>query len=321
MIFYRDDSLDANFWFAAEEILSETCDEPVFLLWSTEPTVMIGQFQNILSEIDRDYIEKNGIVLTRRRSGGGAIYTDRGTFQYTYWIPGKSHAESGFAECSAPVLAALRDMGLDASFSGRNDIVVNGVKISGTARYVTDKGIVHHGSLLFDADKDKMAGALTPDTEKLTAKGIKSVRSRIVNIKDLLGYEMTADEFYNRIVEKNAEIRTFSDEQKRLILNRKKRWDDWAWIYGENPKFERNKSARYAGGRIKSYVTVTHGVLENLKLEGDFFAVGDVGQFCQTLCGCRYDADDFMRRLVESGIDGDRLIRGMTQKEIFDVIL
>lgn len=321
MIVYRADSDDANFWFAAEEMLSETCDQPVFLLWSTVPTVMVGNFQNIKKETDPIAMQERGVRLVRRRSGGGAIYTDPGTFQYTYWIPGKEHAQAGFAECSAPVLYALRDMGLPAEFSGRNDIVADGCKISGTARYVTENGIVHHGSLLFDADKDAMVAVLTPPAEKLVAKGIDSVRSRIVNIRERLPYDMTAQEFYNRIMEKTEDVRTFSEEQMQRISAIRQRFASWEWVYGNDPEYCHTRTARFAGGSVSVRITAKHGRIQQVSLEGDFFADGDMEAFRKALCGCRKERAEMEAALKENGVEPATLLRGVTADELFSLLL
>ena len=321
MIVYRADCDDANFWFAAEEMLSETCDQPVFLLWSTVPTVMVGNFQNIEKETDPVAMRERGVRLTRRRSGGGAIYTDPGTFQYTYWIPGREHAQAGFAECSAPVLRALREMGLNAEFSGRNDILADGCKISGTARYVTERGIVHHGSLLFDADKDTMAAVLTPPAEKLTAKGIDSVRSRIVNIRERLPHDMTAREFYGRILEKTDDVRVFSEEQLERIRPIRQKFSSWEWVYGNNPEFRRTRTARFAGGTVSVNLVVKHGCIENVGLEGDFFADGNPESFRKALCGCRQERAEMEAALKKNGVDPAALLRGVTADELFSLLL
>ena len=148
--------------------------EPVFLFWNTPPTLMVGKYQNTLEEIDRDFADAHGITIVRRMSGGGTIYTDRGSWQYTFIVPGSGSIH--FSEFLKPILRSLKALGVPAELSGRNDILAGGRKFSGTAQYMTKAATVHHGSLLFETDIDQMVRATTVKDWKMKSKGILAAK-------------------------------------------------------------------------------------------------------------------------------------------------
>ena len=193
MIYIETGSTDVyyNFglenYFATEKRLPDT----VFLFWRTTPTLMVGKYQNILEEINKPYADAHGIHLVRRMSGGGTIYTDLGGWQFTF-IQHKEAGEIEFGQYIAPVIDALREMGVSASFNGRNDLTIDGKKFSGNAQYRLGDCIVHHGSLLFDTDIEQMVASTTVDSYKIISKSIKSVRDRVTNISEHLPVPMDA---------------------------------------------------------------------------------------------------------------------------------
>ena len=179
-----------EYYFAAEKKLPE----PVLLFWRTTPTLMVGKYQNILEEINKPYADAHKIRLVRRMSGGGTIYTDLGGWQFTF-IEHSDQTQIDFSQYIGPVVDAVRELGADAGFNGRNDLLIGGRKFSGNAQYRLPGCIVHHGSLLYDTDLAQMAAATTVDPYKIQSKSIKSVRDRVTNISEHLPRKLPAEQF------------------------------------------------------------------------------------------------------------------------------
>ena len=171
-------------------------DEEFFMLWRNDNAVIVGQNQVIENEVDLDYAQKHDVKIVRRMTGGGAVYHDLGNVNYTYI--GKKASEFGnFLAFAQPVIEFLHTLSVDAQYLGKNDIGIGDRKISGNAQAVREEYILHHGTLLFDVNVSVLEKVLTPDPEKLTSKGIKSVRSRVCNIAAYVA--MSREEFWERI--------------------------------------------------------------------------------------------------------------------------
>ncbi len=233
MIYINSSSTEAAYYFALEEYLMtrKKLRDTVFMFWHTFPTVMIGSGQVAQNEINKDYVEKNGITLVRRQSGGGAIYTDEGAWQFTYILPRTGETVPEFKETGKDILNALISFGIKAEFNDRNDILVGSRKISGNARHLTSDYILHHGSLLYNTDIDAMVQALTPDPMKLISKGIQSVRQRVCNISDIVVFEDFEKSMLREVVKDSDVYKlTQSDENfVQEIANQKYRSDVWTY--------------------------------------------------------------------------------------------
>ena len=184
-----------EYYFTVEKPLGDT----VFLFWRTTPTLMVGRYQNVLEEVDKAYADAHGIRIVRRMSGGGTIYTDMGGWQFTF-IEDAQGEDIRFQQYIAPVIDALGEVGVKAAFNGRNDLTIDGRKISGNAQYRLGGRVVHHGSLLFDTDLAQMAAATTVDRYKIRSKSIQSVRERVTNIAEHLPAPMDAESFKAQVV-------------------------------------------------------------------------------------------------------------------------
>ena len=201
MIFIENDCKDAAFHFSAEEYFTRYLRSvsPVLMLWQTEKTVMIGNNQTVTAEVDLDFAHACGIKVVRRSSGGGAIYTDSGTLLYTVIEPLITEAKAHMEEVAATIVNTLNKMGVPAVREGRNDLLVEGRKISGLAQYALGSHVCTHGSLLYDADLETLTTVLIANPDKLHPKGISSIRSRVTNIKPYLGDKCSVFEFISRL--------------------------------------------------------------------------------------------------------------------------
>jgi len=164
------------------------------MLWQNDNTIVVGRNQNTLSEINYDYVKENNISVVRRMSGGGAVFHDLGNINFTF-ILNSGNDFSNYKKFTQPIIDFLKTLGADASLSGRNDLVIGDKKISGNAQYMYKNRILHHGTLLYNSEENKLASSLRVSGDKIQSKGIKSVRSRITNIHDHITVPLTAKEF------------------------------------------------------------------------------------------------------------------------------
>ena len=273
-------------------------DEDILLLYTNEPSIIIGRNQNTLEEINHHYVLEKGIHVVRRLSGGGAVYHDLGNLNFSFITNSGKENFNNFRKFTAPVIKALNELGVDAELGGRNDILVNGKKISGNAQYITGKRMVSHGTLLFDSDLSQVVEALNVKMSKITSKGIKSVRSRVVNICEHIEKPMDMESFRTHLIEsiiKGSEkitIYTLAQEDWQAVqIFVEERYNSWEWNYGRSPEFNIQKTKRFSLGEIDARIDVQRGRIINIKFYGDFLSEGNVEELEEKLKGIRYDRD------------------------------
>ena len=297
-------STDAYFNLAAEEYLIDRADpRPVFMLWRNADAVIIGRNQNAYAEINSAYVEREGIKVVRRLTGGGAVFHDEGNVNYTFIVPEKEAKALDFARFAAPVVDALRALGADASLSGRNDIEIDGRKVSGNAQCVRSGKIMHHGTLLWSSDPSRIAAALAVDPEKIAAKGIKSVRGRVANISELVGSDMSVTEFIDYLFGFMGTVpRGFTEAETGAISRlRDGKYASWEWNYGESKTFSARAKRRFPYGTVEIGYTLDGGVIKEISILGDFFGVGDISELSRSLCGVRFGKSELIRALARVG--------------------
>lgn len=308
MIYIENQSLDPSFNFALEYYLikeKEIGDE-IFLFWRTEPTLMIGRYQNTIEEINQDYVKQKNIHVVRRISGGGTIYTDPNGWQFSFIIKNKEYNEIDFKKYTDPIIDALSNLGIKACFNNRNDILIEGKKFSGNAQYIEPKCILHHGSILFNTNLEELVKAITVSDEKIISKGIKSVRDRVTNVINYMDRKIESVEFKELMlsyllknVSSDYQLSKADIQRIEEIANEKFR--SWEWNYGKSPKFNITKSNRFKGGKIEFNLNVNKGIIQECKIFGDFFSKGDIAIVSSSLIGCPYKEEDIRVRL--NGID------------------
>jgi len=303
MIYLTSDSLSAHFnlaleyYLATERIINDT----VVFLWRTAPTVVIGKFQNALEELDRQYTEEKGICIARRMSGGGTIYNDEGGLMFTYIVP-ENRPEIDFLSFINPVIEALRDMGVPACASGRNDIMVDGKKISGNAQYKTGGVTVHHGTLMFDVDIDEVVRATTPKPYKITSKSIRSVRERVTNIREYLpaGMDMSREAFKSRLaayLTGDSPVLTLSERDiARVHEIAKEQFAGNVWH--AQPRFSINKILHLPGGNMEFMLETRQNTILSVHLNGDFFGSVEAEEICALLIGTELEPDALTKALA-----------------------
>ena len=310
MIYIETNSTDVCYNFGLEYYFTveKPLDDTVFLFWRTTPTLMVGRYQNVLEEVDKAYADAHNIRIVRRMSGGGTIYTDMGGWQFTF-IEDASGDEIQFQQYIAPMIDALAEVGVRAAFNGRNDLTVDGRKISGNAQYRLGGRVVHHGSLLFDTDLDEMAAATTVDRYKIQSKSIQSVRERVTNIADHLRAPMDPEAFKERVVRhiigpEGTVYAVTPEDSDRIRQLGQERFASWESTYGQGPAFNIERVGRFPGGTMRFRLDVKRGVIQQAAVSGDFFASLDGGSFQNALAGCRYEREAVREALEKSGVNG-----------------
>ncbi|MDO5444511.1 MAG: lipoate--protein ligase [Eubacteriales bacterium] len=322
MYYMETGSTDPAYNLAFEQYVLENCLSGSYvILWQNDNAIIIGRNQNTLQEINRQYVEDKGIRVVRRMTGGGAVYHDLGNLNYSYIT---DYNENISMEAfNAPVCRALRELGLNAESSGRNDITVDGKKVSGVAQRIYKNRILHHGCILFAADTSVLSGALNADPEKFTSKSVKSVSSRVANISDLLEEKIGMDEFKKRIrkelIGSGAETFFLSDTELDLIEDlAEKKYRSWEWNYGHSPEYTFHNKKRFAAGSIEVFLNVKNGYITDVVFFGDFMAQTDHTAASEALKGVRYCREDVRKALDIP--DLDRMFGGITAENIADVI-
>ncbi len=308
-------SHDPAFNLALEETLlaAASAGQPATgMLWVNRPTVVIGRFQNARLEVNADVARARGITVVRRITGGGAVYHDLGTLNYTFiHYLDREGCIPSFREAGRPVAEALRSLGLPVEFSGRNDLLLEGRKVAGVAYCRQGRRCLHHGCILVDTDLTRLTGVLSVDPAKLAAKGVASVRSRVTNLADWLAERnpsaprLTVQDVCAAIMEREGAPRPLTGAETRAAETlRASKHATWDWVYGAAPPYTERKTRRFAWGGVEALFDVRQGQVASCRLYGDF--LGDsVGPALieQALTGIRYNADSLRAALDALPLD------------------
>lgn len=309
MRYLRNTSTDPYFNMAFDEYALEQLplDDPLFFLWQNRPSVIVGLNQDVYGEVDMDYLRQHGIALVRRVTGGGAVYHDLGNLNYT--IVGRTtQLEHDYPEYTRHMLYALQSLGVQAELSGRNDILVDGRKVSGYAKRVYKDRLMVHGTLMFDVDIARLTAALTPSTEKLSSKGIASVRSRVANLKDYLPH-LADIQAFQQALERHLScnytdteyLLTEAQRQAITTLGQSK-FASPEWIYNRRRPTTQHYSARLACGTIEVQLETSGTHLTACRFYGDFLGNLPTTDIEQKLIGCEYTPSALAHRLEQCNI-------------------
>lgn len=323
---------DASLNIALETYLVENrlVDEPILLFYINDPSIIVGRNQNTIEEVNQAYVEEKGIRVVRRMSGGGAVYHDRGNFSFCF-IKDDDGSFRDFASFTQPVIEALHKMGAKgAELKGRNDLLIEDKKFSGNAMYAKNGRMTAHGTILFDADLDEVTKALKPRKEKFESKGIKSVRSRVTNIKPYVSPEyqkLTTEEFRDLLLLEIFGVES-RDQVKELKLTeadwakvreiQAERFGNWDWNYGQSPAFAIQMSQKFPFGFVDFRFNVEQGVIKEVKVYGDFFGLGDISDVEDALVGVRFEREAVNQ--VFENLDFNKYFGRVTAEEILTLI-
>ena len=269
---YKSDTLDPYLNLATEKILFDTVSDNccILYLWQNKNTVVIGRNQNPWLECRCKLLESEGGKLARRLSGGGAVYHDIGNLNFTFICSTENY---NLQNNLSAIKSACNLAGINAEFSGRNDILANGKKFSGNAFYNSNGKSYHHGTLLISADMEKLQRYLTPPKAKLEAKGIKSTKSRVVNLSDLspsLTCEKMAEHMSSSF-EETYKIKSISDIyiDKKKLHELSQEYGSWEYLYGTPMPFTLSIEDHFSWGNINIQFLVKNGIIKSTKVYSD----------------------------------------------------
>ena len=317
--FITHDNNDAYFNLASEEYLLKQTDRYYIYLWVNDKSVIVGTNQNAIEEVNLAYTESQGIKVVRRLTGGGSVYHDKGNLCYTIIAPYDADQDN-YKTFTAPIIKYLNDLGVKAEFSGRNDIVIDGKKISGNAQTIFKNRIMHHGTILFDTDSQELSKCLNPSKLKMESKGIKSVRARVTNVKEHLKEEMNISEFKCGLEKEflsECDKYEFSTQDKleiQKLIDQK--YSKFEWNIGRSPKGKNNFTFKFDFGIFSLNFDTNHGLIENAIITGDFFEKQAVSEFSKKLIGIRFSKEQFQKAFENVG----DYIFGAIGNEIVDKI-
>ena len=308
------------FYFAVEEYVARHyTDDDYFMGWRVNPTVMLGRNQLIDNEVNTDYCKEHKIDIFRRKSGGGCIYADKGCIQFSY-ISRAVNANEAFAAYMQRMADLLKGLKIDAQLSGRNDILINGTKVSGCAFYQLSNRSVLRNSLLFDTQLDHLSNALTPAKEKLQSKGVASVRQRVTNVATYTQLDILAFMDYVQQEMCGTEVLELTEEDMKEVAEIEKELTSDEFVYGKNPKYSLIRKHRFEGvGTLEVHIELKNNIIGSINMVGDYFLLGDIDHdFLSLLKGC-----EFTREAVEEilqSIDLSTIIRGLKLRQFLRLL-
>ncbi len=261
---------------AMEEFLVKNYSENIFMLWQNEATVVVGKHQNALAEINHQFLEENKIKLARRLSGGGTVYHDHGNLNFTFILNGEEGKLVDFGKYTNLIVEFLNQAGVPAQSNQRHDITINGLKVSGNAEHIFKNRVLHHGTLLFNSDLERLNKAINPASIKYIDKAVQSVRSKVTNIRPFLNQEMNIRQFKKNLMEfvlyntSGSQIHKLNKiEWKEVMKLSIEKYASWEWIYGYSPQYEVRSMMISGIGEINVRLLVKKGIITESEIKND----------------------------------------------------
>lgn len=306
-------------------------DEPILYFYINDNSIIIGKNQNTRAEINMPYVKEHNVNVVRRFSGGGAVYQDLGNICFCFITDDDGDSFRNFKKFTDPVIEALHKMGVEgAELKGRNDLVIDGKKFSGNAMYTHKGRMTAHGTIMFDVDIQETVNTLIPKKEKLVSKGVKSVRSRVTNIRPFLSdqYQSISIYQFREILLKNIFGVDDVSDVKEYVLND----EDWEqifafrdkytgnddWNFGQDPAYELTREARTPAGQIEFCFNISKGMIRDIKIYGDFFGIGEISDVEDILRDSPYTEEGLRESFNK--VDINKYFGNITVEELVDLI-
>ena len=307
---YNAQGTDPHENLAAEKVLMDAMEpgQAMLYLWQNLNTVVIGKNQNAWLECRTSLLEEEGGKLSRRLSGGGAVYHDLGNLNFTFVMCKEDYDLDKQVEV---IKQACALSGIAAEKSGRNDLLADGRKFSGNAFYQDKVHAYHHGTLMVDVDKEKLGRYLSPPKAKLEAKGVASVRSRVVNLKELCP-SLTIDGMrehmaaaFQQVYGLTAEEFMLSDAMKAEIARLKTLYSSWDYLYGAPLSFTFSCDEKFDWGYIALHLDAKGGIVQNVQINTDAMDWTLPDSIIKAMTGCRFDTDSMVYALQQAFLPAD----------------
>lgn len=287
---------DTYFNLASEEHLLKSSDDEMFILYVNNPSIVAGKHQNLLGEINTRWARENNITLARRLSGGGTVYQDHGNLNFSFISNCQNLEKINYKRFTYPIVLALKSLGINAEYSGRNDLLLDGMKISGNAMHIYKKRVLCHGTLLFNAELKNLSSALKNNPDRYIDKSIKSIPSKVVNISEYLPQPMTMNEFTNTIFEEtckhvNSPVSYSLNDSDKIEIARlaKEKYSSWNWVFGYSPKYLFRNEISLNGHLVKFELFVEKGLIKSYNLEAKHQVNADITFIFNQLLDSRHD--------------------------------
>ncbi|MFD1432912.1 lipoate--protein ligase [Lacticaseibacillus yichunensis] len=328
-------SHDIRMNLATEQYLmnNRSFDAPLLLFYYEGPSVIVGRNQNTAEELNQDYIDAHDIVVTRRLSGGGAVYHDLGNLCFSFVVDANASDFGDFKSFTQPIVDALHSMGATtAEVSGRNDILVDGKKFSGNAMYTRNGKTFSHGTLMLDVDMSVVPKVLNVPADKIASKGIQSVRSRVTNLRPYLDpqyQDLTVPEFRDILLKrlfdvdsldaiKDREVQITPEDQAAVDQIYNEVYSNWDWVYGQSPAYTQQKRQHFDMGTIDARLTTNEGKITDLHFFGDFFGAKNADELAQALIGTVYDTAHLTEALKD--VDTNAFFTGVPKEDLIALL-
>jgi lipoic acid synthetase/lipoate-protein ligase A len=301
-----------------EYVAHQLIDDDCFFMWQVQPTVIFGRNQLIENEVNLDYCHKHNINTFRRKSGGGCVYADMSNVMFSY-ITKDENVNFTFNKYINMVAFVLCKLGIDAKATGRNDIMIDGKKVSGNAFYHIPGRSIVHGTMLYDTNMENMVGSITPTDEKLLSKGVNSVRQHIALLKDYVNISL--DDFKSFVKQNLCESqRMLTDDDIKRIEEIEEEYLTPEFIYGNNPRYTLVHHRRINNvGDIEVRIALKNGIIKEVNMMGDYFLIGDIDdKILKSLRNVPFDKDSIDAALPDKIED---IILNMSKKDLTELIL
>jgi lipoate-protein ligase A len=292
------DSYDPFFNLAVEELLLKNRKEEFFILGINRPSLIIGKHQCAHREVNTKFITDNNIPVIRRISGGGAVFHDHGNLNFTFIRQSEPGKQVNFLEYTTPVINFLSSINIEAKFEGKNDLKVNGLKISGNAEHVHRNRVLHHGTLLFSTSLDMLRNSLRKDTSCYTSRAVESNPSSVTNLNTSLTMFRDISEFMSGMMKyfldnlpetEFYELSAMDRDEAESLADSKYRTWEWNWAYG--PEYQFFNRFEVEGRQIFCRLNVKDGTIRECILEG----TSNLEAAGKKLIGCRHMVPDMLK--------------------------
>lgn len=306
MLIIQQISTHPYFNIATEEYLLKNFAEDIFIIYRNEPSIIVGKHQNTIAEINLQYVNEKSLPVIRRLSGGGTVYHDLGNINYTFITNGSEGNMVDFKKHTQPIIDVLHSLGIDARIGGKNDIRVEGKKISGNAEHIFKNRVLHHGTLLFNSNLDELNESIRINPNTYEDKAVKSIRSVVANISEYIKSDISLDQFMISIV--NHIKKQFQDSVDFLFTTNdinainhliQTKYSTWEWNFGYSPSYILNNQVIIDNNIMEIWLSVDNGIIGEIKLSGNLINDGDIEYSEKQLVGCSHDIAEVKHRLIK----------------------